>query len=49
MQYKSTSNVLMLDLRNEYDVVIYVSPEGVDIENNGVRETNVNEGLLLYK
>ena len=31
---------LMLDLRNEYDVVIYVSPDGVDIENNGVRETN---------
>lgn len=33
---------LMLDLRNEYDVVIYVSPEGVDIENNGVRETNAD-------
>lgn len=31
---------LMLDLRNEYDVVIYVSPEGVDIENNNIRETN---------
>jgi deoxyadenosine/deoxycytidine kinase len=31
---------LMLNLRNDYDVVIYVSPEGVDIENNGVRETN---------
>jgi hypothetical protein len=23
-----------------YDIVFYVSPEGVDIENNGVRETN---------
>lgn len=33
---------LMLDLRNEYDVVIYVSPKGVDIENNGVRETNAD-------
>ena len=33
---------LMLDLRNEYDVVIYVSPDGVDIENNGVRETNAD-------
>jgi nicotinamide riboside kinase len=27
-------------LKDEYDLVIYVSPEGVDIENNGVRETN---------
>ena len=24
-------------LRDEYDVVIYVSPEGVEIEDNGVR------------
>ena len=31
---------LMLELRHEYDVVIYVSPKGVDIENNGVRETD---------
>jgi hypothetical protein len=29
-----------MHLANEYDLVIYVSPEGVDIENNGVRETN---------
>lgn len=28
---------LMMKLRNEYDVVIYVSPEGIDIEDNGVR------------
>ena len=27
-------------LRDEYDVVIYVNPEGVKIEENGVRETN---------
>lgn len=27
-------------LRDEYDVIIYVDPEGVEIENNGVRETN---------
>ena len=26
---------------NEYDYIFYVSPEGVDIENNGVRETDV--------
>jgi nicotinamide riboside kinase len=29
-----------MQLRNEYDLVIYVSPEGVEIENNGVRETD---------
>jgi deoxyadenosine/deoxycytidine kinase len=27
-------------LKDEYDLVVYVSPEGVNIENNGVRETN---------
>ena len=27
-------------LRNQYDLVIYVSPRGVDVENNGVRETD---------
>jgi hypothetical protein len=25
---------------NEYDYIFYVSPEGVEIEDNGVRETN---------
>jgi nicotinamide riboside kinase len=29
-----------MQLRNEYDLVIYVEPKGVEIENNGVRETN---------
>jgi nicotinamide riboside kinase len=29
-----------MNLSQEYDLVIYVSPEGVEIENNGVRETN---------
>jgi GTPase SAR1 family protein len=28
---------ILMSLRNEYDAVIYVSPEGVNIENNGVR------------
>lgn len=32
---------LMIDLKNDYDVIIYVSPEGVEIEDNGVRETNL--------
>jgi len=31
---------LMMNLRDEYDVIIYVSPEGVDIEDNGVRTTD---------
>ena len=26
----------------EYDYIFYVSPEGVEIEDNGVRETNAN-------
>ena len=29
-----------MNLRNEYDLVIYVKPDGVEIEDNGVRETN---------
>jgi nicotinamide riboside kinase len=27
-------------LADEYDVVFYISPEGVDIEDNGIRTTN---------
>ena len=29
-------------LIREYDYIFYVSPEGVEIEDNGVRETNAN-------
>ena len=29
-----------MQLKDDYDLVIYVSPKGVPIENNGVRETN---------
>jgi nicotinamide riboside kinase len=32
---------ILMSLRKEYDVIIYVSPEGVEIEDNGVRTTNV--------
>jgi nicotinamide riboside kinase len=28
---------LLMQLRDEYDAIIYVSPEGVEIEDNGVR------------
>lgn len=31
---------LIMSLRNEYDLIIYVSPKGVEIENNGVRTTD---------
>jgi len=27
-------------LIKEYDILFYVSPEGVEIEDNGIRETN---------
>ena len=30
------------NMLSEYDYVFYVSPEGVDIENNGVRETDAD-------
>ncbi len=31
---------LIMQLHKEYDVIIYVSPEGIEIEDNGVRTTN---------
>ena len=31
----------------EYDYIFYVSPEGVEIENNGVRETNAEYRKLI--
>ena len=31
---------VLTPLIDEYDVLFYVSPEGVEIEDNGVRETN---------
>ena len=30
-----------MTLRNNYDLVVYVSPNGVDMEDNGVRTTNL--------
>jgi len=32
---------------HEYDYIFYVSPEGVDIEDNGVRETNSDYRKLI--
>lgn len=31
---------LIMSLHKEYDVIIYVSPEGIEIEDNGVRTTD---------
>ena len=34
-------------LIDEYDVLFYVSPEGVEIEDNGVRETDANYRMAV--
>ena len=34
-------------LINEYDILFYVSPEGVEIEDNGVRETDVKYRMAI--
>jgi deoxyadenosine/deoxycytidine kinase len=31
---------ILMSLRNDYDAIIYVSPDGVDVEDNGVRTTD---------
>ena len=33
---------LLMQLRDDYDAIIYVSPEGVEIEDNGVRTVDVD-------
>ena len=38
--HKFYLNAALSYLIKEYDVLFYVSPEGVEIEDNGVRETN---------
>jgi hypothetical protein len=37
---KESFEELACKLLGEYDYIFYVSPEGVDIEDNGVRETD---------
>jgi nicotinamide riboside kinase len=34
-------------LMNEYDILFYVSPEGVEIEDNGVRETDAKYRMAI--
>ena len=38
---------LLMSMCEEYDVIIYVSPEGVNIENNGVRTTDSDYRELI--
>jgi nicotinamide riboside kinase len=37
----------LMPLIDEYDVLFYVSPEGVKIEDNGVRETDANYRMAV--
>jgi len=36
-------------LMNEYDILFYISPEGVEIEDNGIRETDAEYRMAIDK
>ena len=38
-----------MNLRDYYDVVIYVSPRGVEMEDNGIRETDMGYRMKIDK
>ena len=40
LTFSYTFNDLCYDLLQEYDYIFYISPDGVDIEDNGVRTTD---------
>ena len=42
-------NAAIQPLMNEYDILFYVSPEGVEIEDNGVRETDAKYRMAIDK
>ena len=42
-------NSTLFYLIDEYDILFYVSPEGVEIEDNGVRETNAEYRTAVDK
>ena len=44
---KEDFETLAAQLVREYDYIFYVSPEGVEIEDNGVRETNANYRAII--
>ena len=42
-------NATIQPLMNEYNILFYVSPEGVEIEDNGVRETDSKYRMAIDK
>ena len=46
---KKSYNELASNLLKEYDYIFYISPEGVEIEDNGVRTTNTEYRDLIDK
>jgi nicotinamide riboside kinase len=36
-----------ITIKNDYDLIIYVSPEGVDIEDNGIRTTDAEYRMKI--
>ena len=47
--HKFKINSVLFHLIDEYDILFYVSPEGVEIEDNGVRETDANYRMAIDK
>ena len=47
--HKHYLNATLYYLIKEYDILFYVSPEGVEIEDNGVRETNAEYRMAIDK
>jgi len=45
--HKHYLNATLFFLIKEYDILFYVSPEGVEIEDNGVRETNAEYRMAI--
>jgi len=45
--HKFYLNATLSYLIKEYDVLFYVSPKGVEIEDNGVRETDANYRMAI--
>ena len=45
--HKHYLNATLYYLIKEYDVLFYVSPEGVEIEDNGVRETDAEYRMAI--
>ena len=47
--HKHYLNATLFYLIKDYDILFYVSPEGVEIEDNGVRETDAKYRILSYE